>query len=483
MRVARLLKPILLFSILALFGTSVCFGQTKDGQMKDKSSLTKAEIESGIKALVQPYVEGGVINSVAIGVIDGEIESVFGVGQISSENTNAPDGDTLFEIGSISKVFTGILLADAIQRGLVTADQAAAELLPDGVKMPVWPKKPDLKITLTQLATHTSGLPGLPDNLQITDLVNPYAKYETKDLHEFLNAYELERKPGTREEYSNLAFGLLGELISGKQKRTYDELLLERILKPLEMNDTSITLSSDQKKRLATPHNDALIPTSTWEVPALKGCGAIRSTTNDMMKFARAALAPEKLGKENPIGKAFELAWAEQRPSKFLKWGPMGFGWVINKSGTHWHNGGTGGFHTIMFVDQKNERALIVLCNTASFEVDTLGSEIMAMLNGKDVKPRKFRKTVKVSEELCAKLIGKYRLYEKVFIDVAYVEGSKTALTVQMTGQSPLNIFPASETNWFLKVVKAEVEFEIDESGKCSGLTLIQNGKQNAKKL
>ena len=444
-----------------------------------QESSTK-EMEGKILALVQPYVDAEVINCVAIGVIDGDSRLTMSVGQFSKEDTTTADENTIFEIGSISKVFTGILLADAIERGLVTANQPAGELLPEGIKMPVSKNKPERKITLTDLSTHISGLPRLPSNFDATNAKNPFENYGPEELFEFLNSHDLSRKPGIIEEYSNLGVGLLGVLISRKQETDYANLLESRIAKPLGMSDTATSVSAAQKKRLAPPNDVSCNPATSWDFDALAGAGAIRSTVSDMLKFAKANLDPPN----DEIGKAIELAFTQQRKPKGLDSKPMGFGWIINSgSETRWHNGQTGGYHSMMMVNRKQNRAVVVLTNTATREVDTLASEIMQMLRGDDVKPRKFRKSMKVTSEVCDRYVGTYELNKAIAIDVAKPDDNDAGLTVQLTGQTALPIYPGTETRWFLKVVKADIEFTVNKDGKCTALTLYQNGiVQEAKK-
>ena len=370
-------------------------------------------------------------------------------------------------------------MADAIERGVVKADQPAEELLPDGVSMPVHPKKTDRKITLANLSTHVSGLPRLPDNLDVM-AADPYAKYSADDLYKFLKSHELQHVPRWHEEYSNLGAGLLGMLLSEKQNTNYESLIKKRITQPLQMTDTSIALSKDQSNRLAPPHDEARSPSLNWEWDALAGAGAIRSTAGDMLKFLRANLNPP----DGKTGKAIDLAFTQQRRPKGLFRSAMGFGWMINTdSQTHWHNGGTAGYHSIVFVNRKQNRALVILSNTATEEIDQLGSEIMALLNGEDVQPRKFRKTIDVSTKVCARYVGRYKIDEATTFDIAYANEEKTLLTVQLSGQPVFAIFPESETLWFLKVVEADIEFAVDQNGTCTALTLIQDGlKQKAEK-
>src|SRR5208283_4407870 len=119
----------------------------------------------------------------------------------------ALDGDTVFEIGSITKVFTALLLADMAQRGEVALTDPVSKYLPKGVKMP---GRNGHAIMLQDLATHTSGLPRLPSNMKPKDFMNPYADYTPELLYQFLSSYELPRDPGSKWEYSNLGAGLLG---------------------------------------------------------------------------------------------------------------------------------------------------------------------------------------------------------------------------------------------------------------------------------
>lgn len=441
---------------------------------------TETILEEQVLALAKPYVDAGMINCASIGIIDGDTEVTLSVGQFSEEDPTKADQNTIFEIGSISKVFTGVLLADAIERGLVTADQPASELLPEGIAMPVLKRSPEHKITLAQLSTHVSGLPRMPDNFGDSDPKNPYVDYGPKEMFEFLNSYELSRKPGIAEEYSNLGVGLLGTLLAQKQQTDYQSLLQSRITKRLGMNDTATSVDADKADRLAPPHDASCRRSSSWDFDAMAGAGAIRSTVSDMLKFAKANL--DVPGGE--IGKAIELAYTQQRQPKGILSLPMGFGWMINPgTETHWHNGQTGGYHSIMFVARKKNRALVILSNTATGEIDQLGSEIMQMLDGNHVPPRKFRKSIEVTSELCDRYVGKYSLTEAISFDVAKAKDDDAGLTVQLTGQPAFPIYPESETRWFLKVVEADIEFTVDETGKCVSLTLYQNGiEQTAKK-
>jgi CubicO group peptidase (beta-lactamase class C family) len=202
-----------------------------------------------------------------------------------------PDEYTVFEIGSITKTFTALVLADMALRGEVGLGDPVRKYLPDTVRVPTWKGQ---EITLLHLATHTSSLPRLPGNLwkTVKDPANPYANYQVSDLYEFLSAHRLRRPVGSREEYSNLGMGLLGHVLGLAAGKGYEELVGERVLRPLGLDDTSVTLRTDQQQRLAPGHAADGKVTAGWNLPALAGAGALRSTARDMLSFAAAALCP-----------------------------------------------------------------------------------------------------------------------------------------------------------------------------------------------
>jgi D-alanyl-D-alanine-carboxypeptidase/D-alanyl-D-alanine-endopeptidase len=234
-----------------------------------------------------------------VGVLRGGERRVAGYGALDA-GQQPPDEHSVFEIGSITKVFTTLVLADMVLRGEVALDDPAQKYLPGTVKMPTWRGQ---EITLLHLATHTSSLPRLPENLgkTIKDQANPYANYQVSDMYEFLSGYKLKRPIGSCEEYSNLGLGLLGHLLGLVAGETYGELVSERVLRPLGMNDTSITLSADQERRLAPGHASDGKLTANWDTPALAGCGALRSTVNDMLTFMTASLNPATTPLEHAV--------------------------------------------------------------------------------------------------------------------------------------------------------------------------------------
>ena len=308
---------------------------------------------------------------IVVGFIDDDGRIVVGHGKVAFDDDTTPDGETLFEIGSATKVFTGILLADMARAGKVKLDDPVQKYLPDSAKMPV---RDDRPITLYDLATHTSGLPRLPANLAPADPGNPYADYSVENLYEFLANHELARGPGVEPEYSNLGMGLLGHVLALQANTDYDSLVRRRIAVPLGMRETMIALSPKLEARLAQGHDGNLQPTANWDIPTLAGDGALRSTVYDLLKFVAANLDPA----ESKLPASLQEA---QKPRE--DFGPggtqVGLAWFISsREGTTiiWHNGQTGGYHSFVGFDRERRRGVVVLSN-ASPSIDDIGFHLL----------------------------------------------------------------------------------------------------------
>lgn len=443
---------------LILAATAVCWLSTccharQDFKFKDK-----------IDRLVEPYLEAEKVQAVSVAVyVDGQ-EWFGNYGQLSQSDSKGPDADTVYELGSISKVFTSLMLADAIESGDVKLETSIGELIPELAQ-----SKSGKQITLKHLSTHMSGLPKMPANNRPTEGNNPFADYDRTQLTRYLKSLRLPNQPGKKHEYSNLGAGLLGEALAMQADKDYESLLQERILKPLKMEDTSITLSADQEKRFAPPHNSALLPDHTWDFDALAGCGAIRSTANDMQKFIQANLSPP----DNEVGKAIDLAWEQQLPAGSGH-NAMGLGWQIAGDGsTRWHNGQTGGYQTMMLISRRANAGIILLCNTAGSEIDGLAESIFQTVVGMNPRPRKFAKSAVVDEATVKRLVGKYQLTPQIVVEVA---SQKDRMVVKLTGQTFLKVVPESDTVWNYADVDAQLKFELPDEGPATQVTLLQNG-------
>jgi len=310
-----------------------------------------------ISALIDTRIAARPGEGIVIGVIDRSGRRVVARGPAG---TKAFDGNTMFEIGSMSKVFTSLLLSDMVVHGEVSLDDPAAKYLPAGARMP---ERGGKRITLRDLATHSSGLPRLPDNMPFGNPANPYADYTEAMLLDFLGRYQLTRDIGSKYEYSNLGVGLLGYLLARRAGTSYEILLKQRVLDPLGMKDTAITLSAGQKARFAQGHDATMQPAGAWDLPTLAGAGAIRSTASDMLIFLRAAMGT----KQTRLAPAFALMLAERRPGAVPNI-QTGLAWLVISSPRGeiiFHDGGTGGFRTCMAFDPAKHRGVVVLTNAA----------------------------------------------------------------------------------------------------------------------
>ncbi len=299
--------------------------------------------------------------------------AAFGTGPRTPE---PPNPRTLYEIGSITKGLTGILLADMVIAGEVALDTRLEALLPDGAGYPEAVRQ----VTLGQLATHSSGLPRLPGNLAfgMKDPSNPYAHYGAKELQAFLYGYV--PPPGrttTAAEYSNLGFGLLGYVLALKAGIPYEALLEARVLEPLGMRDSTITLSADQKARMVSGHAKGVV-VSNWDLDVLAGAGAVRSSADDMSKLLAALMRPP----DSRVGRAIAMAIEPRSAMGATK---IGFGWITSATSSGraftWHNGGTGGFRTFIGFTAERKAGIVVLTNGADQGPEALAVQALMQIS------------------------------------------------------------------------------------------------------
>lgn len=423
------------------------------------------DLRKQIEPLARPLIEDGTAVGFMIGLVQQGETQVLAYGETVKGSGVAPGGDTVYEIGSISKVFTCLLLADMVEQGLLKLDDPVQKYLPSGTKMPLLDGQP---ITLDHLATQTSGLPRMPDNFNPSDQGNPYVDYGDAQMAVFLNGHKLRQPPG-KYEYSNLAMGLLGQVLARRAGLSYEQLLIDRITKPLGMNDTRITLDKNLKGRLAAPYNAALKPEKNWDFDAMAGAGAIRSTTLDMLKFVQANLKPDGRSLKGAI------TLAHRKRHTMDDGMAMGLGWHIARDGiTRWHNGMTGGYHAWLAVVPSRDVGVVVLANTATMRITEFGEQVTRVALGAEVTPSPPRKSIAVDPAILASYAGTYEFSPDFQLTVTVEEGK---LMVQATGQEKFPVFAESPTKFFYKVVDAQITFEPGKEGRADKLILHQGGR------
>ena len=290
-------------------------------------------------------------------------KAVAAVGHIRIPAGPAPTETTTWEIGSITKVFTGLLLAIAVSRGELTLETPVRELLPAGTAVP---SRNGVEITLEHLTTHRSGLPrspvGIPAELRavVFERCNPYADVTDEWLLEFLNRTELRRTPGTgRIAYSNVGVGLLGLVLTRSAgAANYAELVRTRICEPLGLSQTTV-LADANIDQLATGYTTRGRRVEHWTLTGLAGAGALLSSATDMLSFLSAQLQPES----SDLAEAIKFSQVERYGGK--RYG-IGLGWirVPGRSGMMlWHNGGTGGFRSFTGILPERGVGVVLLAN------------------------------------------------------------------------------------------------------------------------
>jgi CubicO group peptidase (beta-lactamase class C family) len=410
---------------------------------------------------------------IVVGVIEPTGRRIVTYGSLARGDARALNGDTVFEIGSVTKVFTALLLADMVQRGELALADPIAKYLPADVKVP---ERDGRAITLQDLVTHTSGLPRMPANFAPKDPSNPYADYSVELLMQFVSSHTLARDIGAQYEYSNVGAGLLGTILARRAGMDYAALVESQITGPLGMKSTHAALSPDMKARLATGHNGKLVAVTNWDFPAktsaLAGAGALRSTANDMLTFLAANLGMAR----SPLSSAMTALLSPRRPT-----GRPGLeialGWHVTTSpgGKEiiWHNGGTGGYRSWVGYDPKARVGVVALSNTSTpTGVDDIGVHLLDK-SAPLYTPPPPRKETAVDPALFDGYAGRYQLGPNFVLTITREDAQ---LFAQATGQGRFQLYPESDRTYFAKVADIVVTFDTDAQGRATSLVLQQGG-------
>ncbi len=326
-----------------------------------------------------PALKGGALSAatsagVAIGVVRNGVPRVFAWGSATP--------DSIFEIGSITKTFTGLVLAQLVAQGTVRLDEPVRELLPPGTVA----RPKGMEITLLDLVTQHSGLPRLPDNLAPADPDNPYSDYRALNLYQFLAGHGVGKPADAPFLYSNLGLGLLGQALADRAGGSYAKLVSEEVTVPLQLSDTTVSLSAGQQARFIQGHTFDHRPAPAWDMDALAGAGALHSTAADMLTYLEANLHPEAFaahgaGATRTLAAALAQSHQLRADAGNMK---IAFAWFYNpQTKDYWHNGATGGYSSYAFFNPQGDYAGVVLMNRT---VGTQGS--LADLLGQHISER-----------------------------------------------------------------------------------------------
>jgi len=433
------------------------------------SARCQSDLPQDVKDKIKLRVDNHTNPGIVIGLINGDDVHFYSFGVMSFTTAEPVHEHTIFEIGSISKTFTGILLANEVVNGKIKLDDPLQKYLPAGVTAPT---RNGATIKLVNLSNHTSSLPRLPDNFTPANPANPYADYTEKQLYDFLKGFALPRDIGSEYEYSNYAVGLLGHILATHKKTTYEKLMVDVIANPLGMPNTRVILTPAMKKNLAQGYSDG-VAVENWDLPILAGAGGIRSDAVDMARYIRANMGQGK----SKLYPAMQLAQTNTRPTGALP--PVGLGWhIANVNGVEiiTHSGGTGGYRSFSGFQKNGTKGVVVLTNSA-IGVDDIGLHLLdTNVPITDGKPPVIQGTeVPVDVAVLETYTGQYELAPGFMLTVTRVENQ---LHAQATGQDKFPVFAKAQNIFFYKVVEAQLTFNQNVSGAIESVTLHQGGRE-----
>lgn len=437
-----------------------------------KGTLEPDEQVARMQRVVRERLSSGRSTGIAAGLLlpGGRTEVVAGG---DGGSGRAVDQQSLFEIGSITKLFTGTLLAEMAQRGEVKLSDPVSMLLPAHVTLP---SRDGRQILLRDLATHTSGLPSSPDNLTPSDELLGYADYTVDALYDFLGRFMLTRRPGAKYEYSNLGVGLLGHALALRAQASYEELVRDRVLHPLGMTRTAITVPVDMARDVVCGHDGTGGIVGAGEMPTLAGAGALRSSIGDLLRFAAAHLDADQ-GRSRPA-----LA-ATHAPRKHV--GPLmriGLTWHImgyREKRILGHSGATAGFTSFIALHPARGTASVVLSNSSFESVDDIGLHLIEPRLKLSPPPRQHT-AITLPADVLERYVGMYDMAGRR-VEVTQAEDG---LSARVADARTYRLHPETDTSFFVREINAQVDFKIArDRTTITGVVLQPGQKQALKKL
>ena len=404
--------------------------------------------------------------AIVVGISAPQGRQILSYGTLSVDDRRKVDGGTVFEIASLTKVLTALVLADMANRGRVKLDSPVSTCLPDGVQIPQHAGK---QITFLDLATHTSGLPLRPTNLASQTALNKYAGYTVQQLYEGLATFELPREPGTKFEYSNWAFALLGHALGHCAGTSYEALLAERVTRPLGMDATVFAPSKALSSRLAAPYDAKLRRVPNESLGALGASGGLYSTVDDLLKFVELFLGRGP----QPLTAAAATMLEPRRPGD----GPqlrMGLGWRVETSDDKpiiWSSGRADGYRSFMALDSQARVAVVALTNGATNAgVDDIGRHVL----DPRVTVARPHRWISVTTDVLDRYVGRYKFEDGNYLKVVR-DGD--LLVVQLTGQGLLPVLATGPREFFPEDIEAQFVFAESGGGPAPSLVLTQDGQ------
>jgi len=409
---------------------------------------------------LQQRIDAGEYPVLVIAVVDGDRSAVYSYGKL--EHGQSLDGDTVFEIGSITKTFTATLLAQEVTTGKLQLDQPVASLLP-GFTVP---SRDGKTVSLGNLAMQNSGLPRLPTDFRPPNAMDPYADYGPGQLKSFLASYSLPRDPGASYQYSNLGVGLLGYALSVHAGMSYEQLLQRQLLEPLGMH-RSTTVQTDAVHAGMAPGHDATgKPMGNWHFDALAGAGALVSSGNDMLRYLKANMG--RLPSTLYPAMQFAQTSRADGPSMAER---IGLVWMTHHDASGdviEHGGMTGGYASYLGFTADRQHGVVVLTNVAIAPEDIGLATLLA-----DAPLAPVHKRISVPEQELDAYVGSYQLHPG--FDIAVFHKGDQLMT-QATGQSAFPVYASAKDEFFAAVADISLSFKRDDQGKVTNVVVHQHG-------
>jgi D-alanyl-D-alanine-carboxypeptidase/D-alanyl-D-alanine-endopeptidase len=426
------------------------------------------------KILAEHVGENETAVGIVVGVIDPQGRRIISYGHRNAGDARPLNGDTVFEIASVTKVFTALLLADMVQKNEVALSDPASKYLPfAAIKLP---ERNGHLITLVDLATHTSGLPFMPEDAPPFN--DPTAaRYSAGDLKRYLASYQLTRDIGSEWDYSNIGYCVLSEALAARTgkdhaspARTIKDLIRQRVLIPLKMADTDFELSPKMKENLAPGHDSASLPTpAVSSIPIysiMPACGGLYSTANDLLTFLSECMGYQP----SPLAPAMNIALSNRRPVQ--PGNEQALGWnVYGKDAVIFRDGSSFGYSSAIAYDPKARVGVVVLTNQIGDVAD-----IARHLLRPDFPLAKPANTKHIEITLDSKVLDSYvGRYEAKGEGMFIVTHENNFLTIESPadwGLPKLRIRPESPHEFFATELPVRVTFQTDNDGRVTGLLI-----------
>jgi D-alanyl-D-alanine-carboxypeptidase/D-alanyl-D-alanine-endopeptidase len=413
---------------------------------------------------------------IVVGVIEPQGRRIISVGHRNAGDSRPLDGEAVFEIGSVTKVFTALLLADMVTKKEVALSDPVAKYLPADAKIPETNGRP---ITLVDLATHTSGLPFMPENAP--PLNDPAAaKYSVADLKHYVAGYQLKRDIGTEWEYSNIGYWVLSEALSSRAGMDYETLVRKRIIAPLKLTNTDFAVSPKMKKNLAIGHDAALQPApAVTELPIysiMPAAGSLYSTANDLLIFLSVAMGYE----HSSDATAIQATMNTRRPTGGGN--EQALGWTVIGKGDDeliYRDGGTYGFASSMAWNPKKRIGVVVLSNQLG-DVNDIARHLLQP-DFPLVKPTNTKHVeIAIDPSLLDKYSGHYEAQGEGIFTIAREKNFLTIESPANWGLPKLRIRPETLLDFFATELPVRITFQVDNSGRVTGLLIYPPRGQKA---